>query len=152
MPQRTILLERPLDLMGTLGPLRRGSGDPTIRLAPGAFERAAMTPDGPATISLRVAGAEVRAEAWGAGADRAQAGGPGRAAVVVVAGARDRAAARRAPATSRPGRRPTRAPGRAGARDRRRRRRRHGAGRAPARIRGNRALDGRGGHVASVGR
>lgn len=70
MSRRTIPLERPFDVFGTLGPLRRGTGDPTIRLAAGAFERAAMTPDGPATISLRVAGGEVRAEAWGDGADR----------------------------------------------------------------------------------
>jgi 3-methyladenine DNA glycosylase/8-oxoguanine DNA glycosylase len=70
MPRRTIKLDRPFDLFPVLGPLRRGSGDPTTRLAAGAFERASMTPDGPATISLRVVGLEVEAEAWGAGADR----------------------------------------------------------------------------------
>ena len=70
MAERTIPLAKPLDLVATLGPLRRGSGDPTIRLAAGAFERGAMTPDGAATISLRVVGGEVRAQAWGAGADR----------------------------------------------------------------------------------
>src|SRR5260221_14390974 len=70
MPRRTITLERPFDVFATLGPLRRGAGDPTIRLAAGAFQRAAMTPDGPAAVSLRVAGGEIRAEAWGDGADR----------------------------------------------------------------------------------
>ena len=70
MPRRTIPLERSFDVFATLGPLRRGAGDPTTRLAAGAFERGAMTLDGPATISLRVAGGEIRAEAWGEGADR----------------------------------------------------------------------------------
>jgi 3-methyladenine DNA glycosylase/8-oxoguanine DNA glycosylase len=70
MPRRTIPLERPFDVFGTLGPLRRGTGDPTVRLAAGAFERASMTPDGPATISLRVTRGEIRAEAWGDGGER----------------------------------------------------------------------------------
>lgn len=71
MPRLTIRIDRVFDLIATLGPLRRGSGDPTLRLAAGAMERGAMTPDGPATISVRVADREIRAEAWGAGADRA---------------------------------------------------------------------------------
>lgn len=62
---------RPVDLAATLGPMRRGSGDPTVRHdATGALWRATRTPDGPATTRLSVdAGlAQVRAEAWGPGA------------------------------------------------------------------------------------
>ena len=57
-----------IDLPTILGPLVRGSGDPTIRVGPGAAIRASVTAAGPATIELRVAGDEVRARAWGPGA------------------------------------------------------------------------------------
>lgn len=62
---------RPVDLRATLGPLRRGSGDPTHREdALGAVWRATRTPDGPATLRLWVRPdlGEVRAQAWGSGA------------------------------------------------------------------------------------
>ena len=58
-----------LDLLGLLGPLRRGRGDPTWRLRDGAVWRAGTTPDGPATLALtRAADGTVHARAWGPGA------------------------------------------------------------------------------------
>ncbi|MET9321831.1 DNA-3-methyladenine glycosylase 2 family protein [Streptomyces sp. NPDC003038] len=60
----------PVDLGLTLGPLRRGPGDPTFRVTPdGSLWRASQTPHGPATLRVRGAGAEVHAESWGPGAD-----------------------------------------------------------------------------------
>lgn len=67
---RTIPLDGALDLRGVLGPLARGSGDPTMRVAANGALRASMTADGPATVELRVEGSAVRAWAWGPGADR----------------------------------------------------------------------------------
>src|SRR5690349_1765257 len=60
-------LDRPMDLRTVLGPLARGSGDPTMRVAASAAIRASMTPDGPGTIDLRASGAVLRATAWGPG-------------------------------------------------------------------------------------
>lgn len=57
-----------LDLRAVLGPLARGSGDPTMRVAATAAIRASMTPDGPGTIELRVTGSTIRALGWGPGA------------------------------------------------------------------------------------
>jgi 3-methyladenine DNA glycosylase/8-oxoguanine DNA glycosylase len=62
----------PLDIGLTLGPLRRGPGDPAFRVTPdGAVWRASRTPAGAATVRIARAagGAEVAAEAWGPGAD-----------------------------------------------------------------------------------
>lgn len=64
----------PLDIGTTLGPLRRGPGDPTFRAAPdGSVWRASRTPQGPATLRVSRTGtggaAEIGAEAWGPGAD-----------------------------------------------------------------------------------
>jgi 3-methyladenine DNA glycosylase/8-oxoguanine DNA glycosylase len=62
---------RPLDLSLVLGPMRRGSGDPTFRHVPGSgIWRGTRTPDGPATTAIRVdiALGEVEARAWGPGA------------------------------------------------------------------------------------
>ncbi|WP_060181163.1 DNA-3-methyladenine glycosylase family protein [Streptomyces sp. IMTB 1903] len=59
----------PVDLGLTLGPLRRGPGDPTFRTTPdGSVWRATRTPDGPATLRVSRIGTEIDAEAWGAGA------------------------------------------------------------------------------------
>ena len=52
-----------------MGPLRRGRADPTIRFGADGAWRAARTPDGPATVQLRVAGGAVEARAWGPGAE-----------------------------------------------------------------------------------
>ncbi|GAA2776382.1 3-methyladenine DNA glycosylase [Streptomyces rameus] len=61
--------EGPLDLGLTLGPLRRGPGDPTFRAAPdGSVWRACRTPAGPGTLRVRAYGGEVLGEAWGPGA------------------------------------------------------------------------------------
>jgi 3-methyladenine DNA glycosylase/8-oxoguanine DNA glycosylase len=76
MPARTYPVVGPLDLRKTLAPLGRGPGDRTLRFAGGRAWRATRTADGPATVSLQHAGDEIRAEAWGPGADRALAGVP----------------------------------------------------------------------------
>ncbi|HTY71986.1 MAG TPA: DNA-3-methyladenine glycosylase 2 family protein [Actinomycetes bacterium] len=59
---------RPVDLAATLGPLRRGSGDPTFRVASDGLWRAVRTPDGPGTQRLAVLADAVSATAWGPGA------------------------------------------------------------------------------------
>jgi 3-methyladenine DNA glycosylase/8-oxoguanine DNA glycosylase len=59
----------PVDLLGTLGPLLRGAGDPAHRITPaGEFWWACATPEGAATLALRVDGDAVQATGWGAGA------------------------------------------------------------------------------------
>jgi 3-methyladenine DNA glycosylase/8-oxoguanine DNA glycosylase len=59
---------RPVDLAATLGPLRRGTGDPAHVLDPaGGFWWACATPDGEGTLAIRVRGSAVTARAWGAG-------------------------------------------------------------------------------------
>ena len=61
---------RPVDVRATLGPLRRGSGDPAHRIgADGRFWWACRTPAGAGTLALGAAGAVVSAEAWGAGGE-----------------------------------------------------------------------------------
>ena len=60
-----------MDLGLTLGPHRRGSGDPAYTVAPdGAVWRATTTPDGPGTLRVSLRGDTVEAEAWGPGASR----------------------------------------------------------------------------------
>ncbi|MEV4949870.1 DNA-3-methyladenine glycosylase 2 family protein [Streptomyces sp. NPDC053755] len=62
--------EEPLDLGLTLGPLRRGPGDPTFRATPdGSVWRTSRTPAGPGTLRVAARGGAVEAEAWGPGAD-----------------------------------------------------------------------------------
>lgn len=59
----------PFDMRGVLAPLRRGKGDPSLRVDDsGAVWLAANTPDGSGTLSLRWSGDDVVARAWGAGA------------------------------------------------------------------------------------
>jgi 3-methyladenine DNA glycosylase/8-oxoguanine DNA glycosylase len=65
---RSLELDRPLDLRIPLGPLVRGAGDPTIRVASRAAIRASVTPDGPGAMEVRLDGSSVRAWAWGPGA------------------------------------------------------------------------------------
>ncbi|MFN2495238.1 MAG: DNA-3-methyladenine glycosylase [Pseudonocardiaceae bacterium] len=70
--------EYPLDVRALLAPLRRGRGDPTMRVdADGTVWRAATTPEGPGTLALRrdQSGA-VHATGWGPGASRALEGLP----------------------------------------------------------------------------
>jgi 3-methyladenine DNA glycosylase/8-oxoguanine DNA glycosylase len=58
----------PIDLRLTLGPLLRGSGDPTMRLAQCHAVRASRTPDGPVTVRLAEVPGGIEAQAWGPGA------------------------------------------------------------------------------------
>jgi 3-methyladenine DNA glycosylase/8-oxoguanine DNA glycosylase len=74
---RAIPVEAPYDLAGTLFPLRRGTGDPTMRIEDGTVWRAARTPEGPATLRLDQAGGGVQATAWGPGAAWALERAPG---------------------------------------------------------------------------
>ena len=67
---RAVALDRPVDLRFVLGPLVRGAGDPTMRVAAAAAIRASMTPGGPGAIEIRLAGRGVNAWAWGPGADQ----------------------------------------------------------------------------------
>lgn len=59
-----------LDLRATLGPLRRGSGDPAHRWDDaGRFWRTCLTPDGAGTLALSIRDTVVTAQAWGPGAE-----------------------------------------------------------------------------------
>jgi 3-methyladenine DNA glycosylase/8-oxoguanine DNA glycosylase len=66
---RTLPLDRPLDLVGTLRLLHRGPWDPTIRLSGRIVERASSTSEGPAAIRVTIDGGTIHAQAWGPGAD-----------------------------------------------------------------------------------
>ena len=68
---RSITLAGPVDLRLTLGHLRRGSGDPTMRVRLDEAWRAQPTPAGAATVRLLVGGRGIDAEAWGPGAEHA---------------------------------------------------------------------------------
>jgi 3-methyladenine DNA glycosylase/8-oxoguanine DNA glycosylase len=63
-------MDGPLDLAASLGPLARGRGDRTIRIASGRAWWATRTADGAATLGLTVHGGRLIAEAWGPGAER----------------------------------------------------------------------------------
>ena len=73
--ERRWLPGRPVDLWATLGPMRRGHGDPTFRYGgrtgSSGLWRTTRAPDGPATLRLvvRPADGEVLGTAWGPGAD-----------------------------------------------------------------------------------
>lgn len=67
--ERTLRLLHPVDLRLTLGPLRRGRLDPTMRIGPDGVWRATRTPVGPATTHLTAGGGEISARAWGPGAE-----------------------------------------------------------------------------------
>jgi 3-methyladenine DNA glycosylase/8-oxoguanine DNA glycosylase len=74
VPARRIELRMPLDLATTLGSLRHGRGDRTIRLTPTEAWLAFRTADGPATLRLvQAATTTLEVTAWGAGADAAHA-------------------------------------------------------------------------------
>lgn len=75
--ETTVRPRLPVDLRLTLSALRRGGADPSLRqAADGSWWRATRTPEGPATLWLRQAGAEVRVAAWGPGARWAIEGAP----------------------------------------------------------------------------
>jgi 3-methyladenine DNA glycosylase/8-oxoguanine DNA glycosylase len=72
MTVRRIELEHPVDLLRTIFPLIRGTGDPTARVQGRTVWRAVRTPDGPATIRLgQSATSTIDVEAWGRGAEHA---------------------------------------------------------------------------------
>ena len=77
--QSTVVSSRlPIDLDLTLAPVRRGTGDPTMRVdADGTWWRATRTPSGPATTSLTPLGSsDIRVDAWGPGAEWALEAAP----------------------------------------------------------------------------
>lgn len=84
MRRRIERLARPVDLALTCGPLVRGRRDPCHRLVADELWRAANTPDGNATVHVRVDARHARAEftAWGAGAQWAIEHAPGLAGVL----------------------------------------------------------------------
>jgi len=62
--------DHPVDIRRTLGPLRRGSLDPTFRVDGAGLWRTSLTPVGPATLLLATASSPgVTATAWGPGAE-----------------------------------------------------------------------------------
>jgi 3-methyladenine DNA glycosylase/8-oxoguanine DNA glycosylase len=76
--ERTFTPDFPVDVTAVLAPLRRGHADPAFRrTADGVTWLAANTADGPGTLVLRRPGGEVRAAAWGPGAESLLAGVPG---------------------------------------------------------------------------
>ena len=71
MIERGFTLRGPIHLGQTLGPLRHGLGDRTIRLSRDEVWLAVRTADGPATLHVRSLGdGVVRSRAWGDGALR----------------------------------------------------------------------------------
>lgn len=74
--ERTFRPPHPVDLRLTLAPLRRGGGDPTMRIGDDGVWRATRTPCGPATTRLWQTGADVHVQAWGEGAAWAVAAAP----------------------------------------------------------------------------
>ncbi len=69
--RRVLIPHGPLDLVATTFPLRQGVDDPTMRVTRGEVWRALRTSAGPATLILRVDGAELVARAVGPGAEAA---------------------------------------------------------------------------------
>jgi 3-methyladenine DNA glycosylase/8-oxoguanine DNA glycosylase len=67
---------RPLDLRLTLGPIRRGRADPTVRLSERTLWRATRTPEGPVTLVLEARAESVEAWAWGPGREWALEAAP----------------------------------------------------------------------------
>jgi 3-methyladenine DNA glycosylase/8-oxoguanine DNA glycosylase len=74
--QRSLDTRLPLDRELTLGPLRHGLGDPTIRIAADEAWRTTRTREGPATLRIVRERDRVVATAWGPGADLALDGVP----------------------------------------------------------------------------
>jgi hypothetical protein len=74
---RTVRPALPVDLRLTLGPLRRGRSDPSMRFVPGGVWRATRTPAGPATTHIGADPAgSLTMRAWGPGAEWALDGFP----------------------------------------------------------------------------
>jgi 3-methyladenine DNA glycosylase/8-oxoguanine DNA glycosylase len=75
--ERTLRLDRPLDLGLTLGPFRHGDGDPSIWVSGNEAWAAFRIPDGPAALHVYHGHPEVIATAWGPGASQALESVPG---------------------------------------------------------------------------
>jgi len=60
---RTVIATGRIDLRATLAPLAALARDPTVRLNAGRFERATLTPDGPAVVVITWSKGEETAEA-----------------------------------------------------------------------------------------
>lgn len=71
-----VRLDFEVDPAATLGELRHGHGDPTIRFERGVVWRASRTADGPATTRIARAREGWRVSAWGPGATAALVGVP----------------------------------------------------------------------------
>ena len=73
--ERVLTLPHRVDLRLTLGPVRRGTGDPSMVVDGTRVWRATRTPEGPVTLYLELdrAGGTVHARAWGAGGEWALA-------------------------------------------------------------------------------
>ncbi len=70
MPERDWTAAWPVDLPATVGPLLRGRHDPAHHFdGAGRFWWASDTPAGPGTLAVAANGQQVRAQAWGDGAD-----------------------------------------------------------------------------------
>jgi endonuclease III len=74
--ERTFRPPHAVDLRLTLGPLRHGHSDPTIRIGPDGVWRASATPAGPATTHITCRSGAITVRAWGSGADWALDGAP----------------------------------------------------------------------------
>ncbi|MGH8963438.1 MAG: DNA-3-methyladenine glycosylase 2 family protein, partial [Jatrophihabitantaceae bacterium] len=60
---------RPVDVLDTLGPLRRGTGDPAHRVdRDGTYWWACATPSGAGTLAVRAVPGGADGRAWGDGA------------------------------------------------------------------------------------
>jgi 3-methyladenine DNA glycosylase/8-oxoguanine DNA glycosylase len=99
----TIELDAPLDLVGSLGPLIRGHGDRTVRLARDRAWWTTRTPAGIATVGVAILGPRrILADAWGPGSEPALARvpalfGPGTDRLAEVGDPRIATLARRRP-------------------------------------------------------
>lgn len=71
MLHRTVPLPSPIDLLGTLAGVRRGTHDLSCTIRGNEIRRASRTPGGAATVHLVARGATIEAEAWGDGAEAA---------------------------------------------------------------------------------
>jgi 3-methyladenine DNA glycosylase/8-oxoguanine DNA glycosylase len=81
--ETTVRPRLPIDLRLSLGTLRHGGRDPSVRIRGEEVWRATRTPEGPATVCYSGGGREIRVSAWGPGAEHAIAHAPD------VLGARD---------------------------------------------------------------
>src|SRR5512134_112213 len=68
MPTRVVAAPHPISLGATLGPMLRGRGDPTMRVARDEVVRASRTPEGPLAVRFARTHDGIEVEAHGPGA------------------------------------------------------------------------------------